>query len=286
MRLCGRALLLLAALVASAGAFSVSVPGTGSAARGLLDLRPRTQRSAPPVVRAVGLDGVHAQSAQVRPAAPDADALFAAAVSLYEQVRDDDLARVTAAPGRKARLVEAARLLDRVFELDHAAAVAAIYGGGGSAAGARQLTNLTCVRPANAAHRGPAAPQLFDRDLVALPLERGRACVCGGCSPACSRVLMPGLVAEEEADALVELAARHLPGLEEDRDAEFAVDETLHLKFTAAIGDLALHLLYVRLVERVRRVVAVEYGVCTLETERERERQTERQRETERESEG
>ena len=61
MRLCGRALLLLAALVASAGAFSVSVPGTGSAARGLLDLRPRTQRSAPPVVRAVGLDGVHAQ---------------------------------------------------------------------------------------------------------------------------------------------------------------------------------------------------------------------------------
>ena len=97
MCLCGRALLLLAALVASAGAFSVSVPDTGRAARGLLGLRPRTQRSAPPVVRAVSLDGVHVQgcSAQLRPAAADADALFAAAAERARAARREGHTAVT-----------------------------------------------------------------------------------------------------------------------------------------------------------------------------------------------
>ena len=100
-----------------------------------------------------------------------------------------------------------------------------------------------------------------DGALRALALEPGRICSDGRCCDACSRVLLPRLASDAECLQLVQHAAAFLPSPDTGEQGGRAVSRNLALEATAAIGNVELHLLYIRLIERVRRCIAHEYGV-------------------------
>lgn len=115
----------------------------------------------------------------------------------------------------------------------------------------RAITNLTCLQPLDG--DGDGVQQTFNEELLALPTREGRACVRGACSCACSRVTL-SLASEEVCARLVEHAAALQP-------PAASGTHNLHLKLCAAAGELPTTLLFVRLLERMRRATAIEFGV-------------------------
>ena len=82
----------------------------------------------------------------------------------------------------------------------------------------------------------------------------GRVCAQGDCNDCCSRVLLDGLATAAECNRMLYLASDLLPPPDERTF-------NLFLKLTAAAGALPAHIQFVRLVERLRRTVAREYGL-------------------------
>ena len=104
----------------------------------------------------------------------DADAVFEIAVSHCEAAVGSPDARLSA---------EVPALLRHVFAADFSRLVRACDDG------CSLVRNVTCMRP----EEGAAASQLFDDELLRLPLRPGRACIGGACCDACSRILWPSL---------------------------------------------------------------------------------------------
>ncbi len=155
-----------------------------------------------------------------------ADAAFWAAVALVEATPDDE-----------ALTAEAPRLLHRVFDADFALLQRR----------ERVTTNVTCMQPAlEGGVEGLKAGigYIFDDDDHAnLPLKEGRRCTDGQCCDACSRVLFPAMALPTEYDL------ERFPELE-----KFNFNDCTKM-------DTATTLNFVRLVERIRRSIAHEYGL-------------------------
>ena len=114
----------------------------------------------------------------------DPDAAFEAAVRHCE-----DCVR---APADTPLSAEVPRLLRAAFDADFERLLAR---------GGRAVTNVTCMQPAEAFE---GSQQLFDDELLAVPLREGRVCRGGVCCDACSRVAFDSLVTPAEADAFLE----------------------------------------------------------------------------------
>ncbi|KAL1529580.1 hypothetical protein AB1Y20_000523 [Prymnesium parvum] len=116
---------------------------------------------------------------------------------------------------------------------------------------AKTVHNLTCFQP----EEGVDGSLLFDEALTALPLREGRVCLGGECCSACSRVTFPQLATHRECvDFRRQLDSVMAPASEHPH-------HNLYLASCAAAGDVRTTLTFIRLVERMRRVVAHEYGL-------------------------
>ena len=112
---------------------------------------------------------------------------------------------------------------------------------------------LPCARPTVGAHRA------FDGALLAQELEHGRVCTRGGCSATCKLVVSDGIVSDEEAVRLIR-HARVVASKAQNRDGDgkALVDLSRSAKHAEEMSE---HLLYMRVVERVRRLVAMSFGL-------------------------
>ena len=83
-----------------------------------------------------------------------------------------------------------------------------------------------------------------------MPLSEGRSCEGGECCDACSRVHFPAFATQAESDAFI-------------NELQYAIVPPLH-QFSlqkCAFRDQRTTLIFVRLVERMRRAIAHEYGL-------------------------
>lgn len=130
------------------------------------------------------------------------------------------------------------------------------------------LANVTCLCPTD----GVSGDQLFNDELLrfqAAQTREGRQCRGGACGDACSRVALAGLASAAECDEMRRRAAALMAshgsrpeGRSPHLDEAVAREETsLSLDALAAGGDVRALLLFVRLLERVRRAIAREYGL-------------------------
>ena len=159
-------------------------------------------------------------------------------VTFEAAVRHCEVRAAAAQPGPLS--AEVPRLLRTVFEADFELLRVS----------KKLITNVTCMCPAE----GHGA-QLFDDELLALPLRPGRVCADGGCCEACSRVTYPALASAAECRAFRErLASVMVP-------ASDCPHHNFYLKSSCASGDVRATLTYVRLLERMRRAVAHEWGL-------------------------
>ena len=99
---------------------------------------------------------------------------------------------------------------------------------------------------------------LFGDELLRFQEE----CTCEGrqsdtCGPACSRALYADIATEDECARLREYAAARLAAIDDGAEEEASVD----VSEAADAGDVRLALLLLRIIERLRRVVAHEHGL-------------------------
>jgi len=107
-------------------------------------------------------------------------------------------------------------------------------------------TNVTCQQPAEDGE----GVNVIDQALLDVSLCPGRACSGGVCCEACSRVTFPIFATRAECEAFLE-------------ELQYAITPPLH-QFSiqkCAFRDMRTTLIFVRLVERMRRVIAHEYGL-------------------------
>lgn len=107
-------------------------------------------------------------------------------------------------------------------------------------------TNVTCMQPDDADEAGSARKMNYifdDGDHKNLPLKEGRLCEGGTCCDACSRNIFPTFALDHESDlnTFPELSSLTFNDLE-----------------TVSAGTI---IQFVRLIERVRRTIAYEYGL-------------------------
>jgi len=199
------------------------------------------------VVDAPALVDAPAHSSQER-----AGQCFESAVQAYQ-----DAARLpeAAAAKRDERLVHGMRLLREVFELDFQVVEASHY----VASGTRTLTNVTCMRPRGGQHDDSGF--IMNEELLAMDLEPGRLCEGGACCDACSRVQLRALATDAECAELLCRADALMPPSPPRELSQQREQVNLQFQFTAAAGDIRLHLMYIRMLERMRRAVAREYGL-------------------------
>lgn len=128
---------------------------------------------------------------------------------------------------------------------------------------------LMCLRPAALDLEADELEDMFGGairgdGLVDLSLEPGRVAgdvLDGSCSGRCSRVVMPEFATEAECAELARLASSIMaPPMENDDPDPVALTQ-LGLGDCAAQGHARTTLLFVRLVERLRRAVAHEYNL-------------------------
>jgi len=119
----------------------------------------------------------------------------------------------------------------------------------------RSTHNVTCKQPTVDAPKTRAEEEpgynVINDELLAVPLREGRACVGGRCCEACSRVTFESLCTVEEVDAFVQELEVVWP---DDTGHQFSISK-------CAFRDMRTSLVFVRLVERMRRVIAHEYGL-------------------------
>ena len=107
-------------------------------------------------------------------------------------------------------------------------------------------TNVTCMQPrlSGAAAAAHGLSYIFDDSTHKdLPLKEGRRCEGGACCDACSRCILPGFACDAET------SIETYPEL-----ASFSFNDLEHV----SAGTI---LQFVRLVERMRRMIAHEYGL-------------------------
>ena len=119
----------------------------------------------------------------------------------------------------------------------------------------RTVQNVTCMRPVESVD--PKAVGCFNDELLQVPLTTGRICEGGVCSDACSRVHLPLLATPAECILFRNLADDFMKNPDE------APISNLHLGSAVAHDEANLRttLLYVRFIERMRRAIALEYGL-------------------------
>jgi hypothetical protein len=171
---------------------------------------------------------------------PGAADLFEEAIGICEQCLAGD---------ETSPLHEVPRLMDSLFDDDFERL---------QERSTREVQNVTCMCPCP----GTDGQQLFGDELLefrVLSTRPGRQCQGGDCGSACSRVSIKGLATQEEArtlqqraNALMDTAARKPVGTGETN---------LEVTACAQAGDARTTLLLLRLIERLRRCVALEYGV-------------------------
>ena len=103
-----------------------------------------------------------------------------------------------------------------------------------------QVQNLTCVSPIGTASTD-------------VPMRTGRTCLEGACSCTCSRVLASNVASHAECEELCGVVSALLVGAPPGANVRVAD--------FAASGDMRATLLIIRIVERLRRAIAHEYGV-------------------------
>ena len=114
-------------------------------------------------------------------------------------------------------------------------------------------TNCTCLKPEDDPDDAGAARRMNyvfdDSDIKNLPLTEGRRCEGGECSCACSRNIFPTFCGSDEERRAVQTNVEAFPGL-----TSFSFNDVADVP-------AATILQFVRLIERVRRVIAFEYGL-------------------------
>ena len=127
------------------------------------------------------------------------------------------------------------------------------------------LSNETCLCP----KAGADGQQQFGQELIGFQTtqtEPGRQCRGGACSSACSRVTIDGLASasecadiREHANVLMDMDAEDSLGL---WVGDVGASETnLLLSSCVKAGDVRMTLMTLRLIERLRRALAAEYGL-------------------------
>ena len=111
----------------------------------------------------------------------------------------------------------------------------------------KDVRNVTCMQPAVEG----GGYEVINDDLLAVDLREGRACADGTCCDACSRVNFPSFATQPEVSAFLS-------------ELQFSIVPPLH-QFSlqkCAFRDMRTTLIFVRLVERMRRAIAHEYGLA------------------------
>eukprot|EP00322_Chrysochromulina_rotalis_P005275 CAMPEP_0115852768 /NCGR_PEP_ID=MMETSP0287-20121206/13164_1 /TAXON_ID=412157 /ORGANISM="Chrysochromulina rotalis, Strain UIO044" /LENGTH=486 /DNA_ID=CAMNT_0003306835 /DNA_START=100 /DNA_END=1557 /DNA_ORIENTATION=+ len=118
----------------------------------------------------------------------------------------------------------------------------------------KQATNVTCMQPS----KEGSGYDVTNDDLVQVSLTEGRVCDGGSCCEDCSRVFFPEFTTQPEvASFLEELEFAVVPLLRDD-------DTNAKHQFSlqkSAFRDQRTTLIFVRIVERMRRAIAHEYGL-------------------------
>ena len=217
----------------------------------------------------------------------DADLLFEAAVSTYEQAVEHGVSDAAVLKGMRLLFATLNADFEGTKASHYAQAAPEVSGllhgtmpAGDESHVGRIVMNVTCMRPKEHENcfsrqmevhrtentlgwRSTMRKQLLNDDLLSLSLEPGRICECGSCSQVCSRVLLQGLVSDADCGQLQNAASSHLAKLQtlEHDDSCHKSRLNLPLHVSAASGDVRMHLHYLRVVERLRRCMAWEYGL-------------------------
>lgn len=128
---------------------------------------------------------------------------------------------------------------------------------------ARLAVNLTCLRPdSDEVEPESESYEKFNDDLLALDLTAGRLCSGGTCNDACcSRVFLRRFATADECAELCASAQELMPP---PSPLELRHDVYLKDAAAAAVAGTApsdFYPLFIRLVERMRRALAREYGL-------------------------
>lgn len=111
----------------------------------------------------------------------------------------------------------------------------------------KQTTNVTCMQPDDSLDEAGAARKMNyvfdDGDHKNLPLMHGRRCEGGNCCDACSRNIFPTFASKQETDMEM------FPDI-----MSFTFNDLAEVSAKSIVQ-------FVRLVERVRRTIAHEYGL-------------------------
>ena len=188
-----------------------------------------------PIGRSVRSDRVHA------------DQLFTRALEIFQHV-----VAMGASAARQEQMIVGMRLLEEVFDLDFEVVLSTHYVD--KVSSYRSLVNVTCMRPQGGHHDDSESH--MDENLLGMALEPGRLCAGGSCCEACSRVLLSKIATEDECEELAMLSNALMPpndGTEKQQNLQF--------HFSAAAGEVNLHLRWIRMIERLRRATAHEYGI-------------------------
>lgn len=132
------------------------------------------------------------------------------------------------------------------------------------------VQNVSCLRPADLAlamNPCPGSNQcspdipIRGHELMRVALEPGRVCADGSCSECGSRVSLPHFTTDDEAREICECADALMAPAPQSEEECCADSTMIHLFDCARAGDVRMTLLLVRIVERLRRAVAHEYGL-------------------------
>lgn len=171
------------------------------------------------------------------------DQLFEEAIARCERVVNHDESTTC--------LDDVPSLLQQVFAADYEQAMVRAD---------RAVTNVTCLCP----EEDGDGHGLFNLDLIEFRSHHtrtGRQCHDGQCGSACSRVALSGFATDAECASLQQRADELM---ESSTDAEIecnGAESTVDLGDCARSRDVRTTLLLLRMIERLRRAVAAEYGL-------------------------
>ena len=179
---------------------------------------------------------------------PTTDNMAAANLLFYKAVM---LCEASAA-GQKVSLEEVPRKLKEVFEAD-IAHIHKTY--------KRASKDIECVRPAD----GIDGQQLSGAQFQELVTSPGRQCDGGVCTLGCSRVSLSNFASPSECEEI----QRRVAALMDDGCGEERAPFETSLNFGDCVHDVQTALLFLRVIERLRRCVADEYDLplASLKTE-------------------